>query len=129
MIGDTTRYGGGGANCLPPLVKNQYGVYSEIAGYPLAEATTVSEIEAYPWPKQEWFDTSTIRAQLANADRDEPRWINYHRAGKLFEAAWTLRGMEQMLIDIMTVTHAFQPDTPCENVVAMYEAAEMVYDE
>ena len=33
------------------LVKNEYGVYSEIAGYPLADATTVSEIEAYPWPK------------------------------------------------------------------------------
>ena len=84
------------------FVKNDYGVYSEIAGHPLADATTVSEIEAYPWPKQEWFDTSTIAEQLANADRTEPRWINYHRAGKIFEAAWTLRGMEQMLVDMMT---------------------------
>ncbi len=83
------------------LVKNEYGVYSEIAGYPLADAITVSEIEAYPWPKQEWFDTSTIGEQLANADRAEPRWINYHRAGKLFELAWTFRGMEQGLLDLV----------------------------
>ena len=84
------------------LVTNEYGVYSEIAHYPLAEASTVSEVEAYLWPKQEWFDTSTISEQLASADRTESRWINYHRAGKLFEAAWTLRGMEQLLVDMMT---------------------------
>lgn len=84
------------------LVKNNFGVCSEIAGHPLADATTISEIEAYAWPKQEWFDTSTIGEQLANADRTESRWINYHRAGKLFEAAWPLRGMEQMMVDMMT---------------------------
>ena len=84
------------------LVENEYGVYSEIASHPLAGAATVAEIEAYAWPQPEWFDMASIAEQLAVADRTEPRWINYHRAGKLFEAAWPLRGMEQMLIDLMT---------------------------
>ena len=30
---------------------------------------------------------------------------------------------------ILMAAHAFQPDIPCENVVAMYEAAEASYDE
>jgi len=83
------------------LVKNEFGTYSEIAEHPLAGAATVAQIEAYEWPKQEWFDTDTIPQQLERADRSEPRFINYHRAAKLFESCWALRGMEQFLIDTM----------------------------
>ena len=83
------------------LVTNAFGTYSEIAGHPLGDAKTVAEIENYAWPKQEWFDTSTMGEQLARANARGPRFINYHRAGKLFEICWALRGMEQVLIDML----------------------------
>lgn len=83
------------------LVTNEFGTYSEIDGHPLAEATSVAEIDAYPWPEQEWFDTSTLADQMVSADRTEPRFINFHRAGKLFEASWPLRGMEQLMMDLV----------------------------
>ena len=83
------------------LVTNEFGTYSEIAGHPLADAVGVADVEAYEWPKQEWFDTSTIPEQLARADATEPRFINYHRAGKLFEICCALRGMERCLMDVV----------------------------
>jgi len=31
---------------------------------PLADATTVEEVDAHPWPKAEWFDFSSIKDQI-----------------------------------------------------------------
>ena len=102
------------------LATNAFGTYSEIAGHPLAEAATVAEIEDYAWPKQEWFDTSTIPGQLARADRTEPRYINYHRAGKLFEICWALRGMERLLIDMLDAPEIVE--AMLQHVLAFYGA-------
>ena len=84
------------------LVSNQFGKYSEIAEHPMAGIKTVAEIETYEWPMQEWFDCSTISEQIEKTNRSEERFINYHRAGKLFEICWALRGMEQCMLDMLT---------------------------
>lgn len=111
FVGPRERSGGLGQTDKPyadfwgverKLVSNEFGTYSEIARYPLARAKTLAEIEAYDWPSQEWFDTSTISEQLGKANISEERFINYHRAGKLFEICWSLRGIEQCLTDMLT---------------------------
>ena len=38
--------------------QHAYGFYNEIAFHPLAGATTLKEIEEYPWPEVDWFDFS-----------------------------------------------------------------------
>ena len=83
------------------LVATEFGTYSEISDSPLAKAVSVAEIEEYQWPSQKWFDTSSIAGQISAANTKEPRWINYHRAGKLFEICWALRGMENLMIDMI----------------------------
>ena len=86
------------------LVQNEFGIYSEIAGHPLEYATKVEQLEAYMWPEQDWFDTSTITEQIEQSNATGRRFINYHRAGKLFEACWPLRGMERLMIDLLQAT-------------------------
>jgi len=34
------------------------GVYLEQANYPLSQAKTIDDLEAFPWPSPEWFDYS-----------------------------------------------------------------------
>ena len=67
---------------------------------PLAEATGIADIEAYPWPKIEWLDFSTIR-HFADLYRDyaiaTPRtW------SPLFCRIADLRGFERSLMDLVT---------------------------
>ncbi len=83
------------------LVENEFGVYSEIAGHPLGHATEVKQIEEYLWPQQDWFEVNTIPEQIDQAHATGRRFINYHRAGKLFEACWPLRNMESFMVDLL----------------------------
>jgi uroporphyrinogen decarboxylase len=36
------------------------GMYSEQVHYPLAEAETIADLEAYPWPDPDWYDYAAI---------------------------------------------------------------------
>jgi uroporphyrinogen decarboxylase len=78
------------------------GTYMEVSESPLARATTVVDIEAYPgWPSPDWWDYSGLRKEcvsyeayaVVNAgDRKD-------RTAQLKPAMY-LRGMEQFLLDL-----------------------------
>ena len=36
------------------------GVYWEQVGYPLAQAETIADLDAYPWPNSDWYDYSSL---------------------------------------------------------------------
>lgn len=47
-------------------------------------------------------------------------------AGGAFETPWYMRGMEQFLLDLVEapeIAECIQPDTPPENVMALYDTA------
>ena len=50
-------------------VQNEFGTYYEISVSPLANATTVEEVENHPWPSADWFD---YKAMSAAADEVSP---------------------------------------------------------
>jgi hypothetical protein len=50
------------------------GFSSARGGYPLGGATSVREVEDYPWPKEADFDYSPARA-LPAVPADQPHWI------------------------------------------------------
>ncbi|MBU0477202.1 uroporphyrinogen decarboxylase family protein [bacterium] len=81
-------------------VKNEFGTYNEIAFHPLAKATTVKEIEDYPWPKVDWFDFSHLKDEIARINKDNRYAIMYF-AGGAFETPWYMRGMERFLMDLI----------------------------
>lgn len=80
------------------------GSYSEVAASPLASATCVEEVLAYPrWPSPDHFDYAPVREQAARA-RDAGRVVVFmgdrlNRCAQLKPAMY-LRGVEQILIDL-----------------------------
>jgi len=82
------------------VVAHEYGSYYEYAGFPLAYAQTVADIEDFPWPKPEWWDVSTIADQIARTNK-RTEYCILCEAGSVFEMAWGLRGLEQFLMDMV----------------------------
>jgi uroporphyrinogen decarboxylase len=78
--------------------------YDEVARSPLASATTVDEILAYPhWPSPDWFDYTVIAQQCEDVHR-QGRCVAFmgdrlNRVNQLKQATY-LRGMEQTLLDL-----------------------------
>jgi uroporphyrinogen decarboxylase len=72
------------------------GAYDEAAGFSLANAKTVADIQKHPWPKAEWFDYSTIKDDVEKKSHRPLRtgWIEPF----LFYSY--LRGLEQAMIDL-----------------------------
>jgi uroporphyrinogen decarboxylase len=77
------------------------GTYYEFLDPRLANATTVAEVDAYPWPDPDWWDYSVIRLQCERYDRyaiiagDDGNVDFINRAS-------FLRGYEQVMLDIAT---------------------------
>lgn len=75
------------------------GVYYEFLDPRLAEAQTVEEVHAYPWPDPDWFDYSVIPLQCERYDRyaivagDDGDVDFINRAS-------FLRGYQQVMLDI-----------------------------
>ena len=71
------------------------GVYEEQVVYPLAEAETIADLEAYRWPSPDWYDYDGLPEQAT------------HYEGRAIECGYTavfyyhnkLRGLEQSLMD------------------------------
>ena len=82
-------------------VKNEFGVYFEITGYPLKDAKSVEEIENYSWPKAEWFDFDSVAGQIERFEKENEYWIMLRGGGSSFELAWSMRGFEQFLMDLI----------------------------
>ncbi len=98
--------GGGGAAGTDFLgvvwkpVKNRFATYNEIAFSPLAEVTTVKEVEEYSWPSPDWWDFSGLKDEIASINRDQ-RYAILYFAGGAFETPWYMRGMDRFLMDLV----------------------------
>ncbi|MFH1086610.1 MAG: uroporphyrinogen decarboxylase family protein [Chloroflexota bacterium] len=72
------------------------GVYWEQVGYPLAQAETIADLDAYPWPEPDWYDYAALPDLCAQ------------HAGRAILVGYTaifywhnkLRGLELSLMDL-----------------------------
>ncbi len=79
------------------------GVYNEISKYPLAHASTVAEIGAYPWPNPDWFDYRSMHNQLERVDPEGrlagKLWIDI--CGNPFELYTWMTGHERTFLNLV----------------------------
>lgn len=80
-------------------VEHEFGSYQEFASFPLAEATTLAELKAHPWPNSDWWDFTPVPALIDTLDPTHQYYWRF-RIGSVFEIAWALRGMQEFLIDL-----------------------------
>ncbi len=79
---------------------NEFGTYLELCNYPLADAAGVDDLRAHDWPEPDWWDFAPLAEAI---DRTNPGG-EYHlryRIGSIFETAWSLRGFEPFLMDLV----------------------------
>lgn len=76
------------------------GVYHEIEHYPLADATCVDDIARYPWPTADQFDYAVLPERIGALQANRDRCIMISN-GNVFESSWYMRGLEQMLVDMI----------------------------
>jgi len=75
------------------------GHYNEIYYHPLAGAETVADLDEFSWPRLEWWDMSEISSEIDRINEIEEYAIIV-RNGNIFETAWYMRGLNNMLIDL-----------------------------
>ncbi|HEX2908788.1 MAG TPA: hypothetical protein VHO69_18095 [Phototrophicaceae bacterium] len=80
------------------LVRAAGGPYEEFASWPLADAETVTDLHNFPWPQPEWWDFSGLPDLVRQLERGGEYHLRF-RIGSVFETAWQLRGMQQLLMD------------------------------
>ena len=76
--------------------KASSGYLWELPVPPLAQATTLDELEKYPWPKIEWFDFSSLKDRLVP-------WDNFcimASGCSVFQHATFIRGMDNLMMDM-----------------------------
>ncbi|RMD82861.1 MAG: hypothetical protein D6820_03100 [Lentisphaerae bacterium] len=68
--------------------------------HPLASATSLEEIQAYPYPS---FDTSNMAAMKAAVEsvHEAGKAAIGHMACTIWETAWAIRSMPQLMMDMM----------------------------
>jgi uroporphyrinogen decarboxylase len=76
------------------------GSYDEISRYPLAGVSSPADLAAHRWPDPAWFDYSVLPARIAAARAERDRAVMVWN-GNIFESSWYMRGLEQMLVDVM----------------------------
>jgi uroporphyrinogen decarboxylase len=82
--------------------KRMVGPFEEVVESPLADAQTVADVEAHPWPDPDWFDYEGLRAtcealsEYALVIRDPGP-----NATCVLRLAMFLRGMEAFLVDMV----------------------------
>jgi uroporphyrinogen decarboxylase len=82
-----------------PVSYAKGGVYHEICHYPLAEARTLADLDAFEWPSPDWFDYGALPDALRQVNPDG-RLAVILGNGNPFERAWYMRGFEQALMDL-----------------------------
>jgi uroporphyrinogen decarboxylase len=85
------------------VVAHGFGGYDELASCPLANAESVEEVDGYRWPEPDWWELGALPELVSALD---PYHLRY-RVGSVFETAWQLRGMQELLVDLVT-----QPGIP-----------------
>jgi len=88
-------------------IKNQYSTYEEYASYPLANASSVAEVETYThWPRSEYYDWSGLAQKIRIVNATTRYHIRYD-VGGIFETAWGLVGLDKFLVKLVR-----QPQIP-----------------
>lgn len=82
-----------------PVYYRPDAFYSEICHYPLAAIESAEELDSHIWPSADWYDFSSLPAQIAEANADG-RYAMVMGNGNIFESSWYMRGLEQMMIDL-----------------------------
>ncbi len=82
-------------------IKNIAGVYSESVEFPYAKFQTVADVEAFPWPKIEWFDFSHL-PRLCEKYKDYAIVLGSTGNMDLINGIAFGRGVEQVIMDIAT---------------------------
>lgn len=82
-------------------VRNEAGTYMEAVRLPYADFKTVQDVEAFRWPRVDWFDYSHLSDEC---DRYADYAILYGTPGNLDLINGTAfgRGVEQVIFDIAT---------------------------
>lgn len=80
--------------------QHQFGRYEGHASYPLAEANSVAELQAYGWPEPDWWDFAELPAMIDRLQQDGPFHVRF-RLGSFFEQAWALCGLEKFMMDLV----------------------------
>ena len=73
------------------------GYYTEITGHPLAEDSAIDRYTV-PDPDREFLYSDTIRLLKEYGDE---YWITGVTVTTIFETAWALRGLDQLLVDFI----------------------------
>ncbi len=79
------------------LRSESVGLTTRIANHPLAEATTVEQVEAYPWPNPDWANVEAFRRQ-AIAARRTGRAVVGSSWGSIFGESYRLMGMDGFMV-------------------------------
>jgi uroporphyrinogen decarboxylase len=82
-------------------IKNEYSTYDEYASYPLANASSVAEVEDYAyWVKPEYYDWSGLANKIRAVNASTRYHIRYD-VGGIFESAWGLYGLDKFLVKLI----------------------------
>ena len=77
------------------------GLYEEFAGWPLQGAERASDLDRFAWPEPDWWDFSPLPELVRRLDGHGEYHLRF-RIGSVFELAWQLRGMQELLLDLVT---------------------------
>ena len=83
-----------------PVSYTEGGAYDEICHYPLADAQSIADLDAFNWPSPDWYDYEALPGILQNINPDD-RYATMLGNGNIFETTWYMRGFEQSLMDLM----------------------------
>jgi len=77
------------------------GYYYDYVSYPLADVESLEELEGHTWPKTEDLSRNDgiLEEVKALAAEKDPFFVTSFKG--TFEQAWSMRGMENMLVDIL----------------------------
>jgi uroporphyrinogen decarboxylase len=75
------------------------GSYEEIECYPLVDAENMDAVVQHSWPSADWYDYAVLPERIAAAHAGGQRCILVSN-GNLFETSWSMRGFEQMFMDL-----------------------------
>lgn len=74
--------------------------YQEIVYYPLKGMRTIDQLRNYPWPSPDFFDYDVLTERIESLEK-EGDWAIMVANGNIFETAWYMRGLENLLLDFV----------------------------
>jgi len=83
------------------VAHNPTGAYEEFASWPLQQAASTADLDCFRWPEPEWWDFTPLPDIIHQLNGEVPYHIRF-RIGSVFESAWQLRGMQELLTDLAT---------------------------